>query len=70
MMLNTAEMSLEEAAEAIVHAAQRKSAQRQSAPAGPDEIIARVQRLQRRPNEPRVSEVVWRFCQRRQRSPL
>lgn len=70
LMLNTAELSLEEAAEIITRAAQRKSARRQSLPSGPEEIIARVQRLQRRPHEPRVSEVVWQFCQRRSRSRL
>jgi cytidylate kinase len=70
LMLNTAEMPLEEAADVIVRAAQRKSAQRQAVASGPEEILARMQRLQRRPHEPRVSEVVWRFCQRRQRSPL
>lgn len=70
LMLNTAEIPLEEAAEIISQAAQRKSAQRQSAPSGPEEIIARLQRLQRRPHEPRVNELVWQFCQRRQRSRL
>ncbi len=67
MVLNTAEIPLAEAAEIIIGAAQRKSLQRQTALLGPEEIVARVQGLQRRPHAPRVSEVVWQHSRRRPR---
>lgn len=68
LVLNTAEISLQAATEIVGRAARSKSAQRQAAPLSPGDIIARVQRLQTRPHEPRVSEVIWQYCRRPQRS--
>ena len=68
LVLNTAELTYPAAADVIARAAAHKAQQRQALPSAPDEIIARVQRLQSGPHQPRVSEVVWQFCQRRPRS--
>jgi CMP/dCMP kinase len=68
LVMNTAELPLEAAAEAITLAAQRKAAQRQTLSITSEDIVAHVQRLQRRPNQPRVSEVVWEFCRRQRPS--
>jgi cytidylate kinase len=67
LVVNTAELPLEQAAEVILCAAQRKRAQRQTVPVSPEDLMARVPRLRRRPHEPRVSEGVWEYCQRRPR---
>ncbi len=71
LVLNTAEISFSTAAELIIRAAQRKSAQRREEPLeSAEDIVARVRDLQRRPQQPRVSRVVWQFCQRRPQQPM
>ncbi len=71
LMLNTAEMSSEAAAEMILHGAQRKACERLSrAPEACLDVIAEVHRLARRPHRPRVSEAVWQSCQRRRPRPV
>ena len=61
-------MPLAAAAEAIALAAQRKAARRQTLSITSEDIVAHVQRLQRRPHQPRVSEVVWEYCRRQRPS--
>lgn len=68
LVLNTAELSYAAAADILVRAAEHKARQRQLAPTASEDIVARVLHLQRRPHQPRVSEVVWRYCQRRPRT--
>lgn len=71
LVLNTAELSYSTAAEIIVRAGQRKWVQRrEEALESAEDIIARVRDLQRRPQQPRVSRVVWQFCQRRPQQPM
>lgn len=65
LALNTAELAIEEAAELVVLAAQRKSARR-AVSAGPaPDFLTQVASYRRRPRFPRVSEVIWRHCERR-----
>jgi cytidylate kinase len=71
LVLNTAELSYTTAAELIVNAAQHKSVQRREETLeSAEDIVARMRDLQRRPQQPRVSRVVWQFCQRRPSQPI
>ncbi len=65
LVLNTAELAPEEAAEVILLAAQRKSQHRLGPPDAPRDFLSHVMRFRRRPRFPRVSEIVWRRCERR-----
>jgi cytidylate kinase len=65
LVTNTAELSVEEAAALVVLAAQRKAARRAIATERPEDLLTQVLGLRRRPRFPRVSEVVWRHCERR-----
>ncbi len=65
LVLNTAELALDEAAEIIVLAARRKSEHRLAPPDAPQDFLSHVMRFRRRPRLPRVSEIVWRRCERR-----
>jgi hypothetical protein len=65
LTLNTAELAPEEAADTIVLASRRKSQRRVAAHDAPQDFLSHVMRFQRRPRFPRVSEVVWRHCERR-----
>ncbi len=63
--LNTAELTSEEAAEIIVLAAQRKSRRRALPGEAPADFVSHMLTFRRRPRFPRVSEVIWRHCERR-----
>ncbi len=65
LTLNTAELAPEEVADIILPAARRKSQHRVAAHDAPQDFLSHVMRFQRRPRFPRVSEVVWRHCERR-----
>jgi hypothetical protein len=65
LVLNTAELAPEEAAEVILLATQRKSQHRLAPPDAPRDFLSHVMRFRRRPRFPRVSEIVWRRCERR-----
>jgi cytidylate kinase len=65
LTLNTAELSLEDAVEIILLGAGRKSQRRASAIEAPQDFLSHVLRFQRRPRFPRVSEIIWRHCERR-----
>lgn len=65
LVLNTAEISPDDAADIILRAARRKSARREMLAETPRDFVAHVLRFSRRPRLPRVSEVVWRSCERR-----
>jgi cytidylate kinase len=69
LVVNTAELSAETAAEIISLAAERKS-ERRIAAATPDDFLSRMSRLRRRPRMPRVSEMTWERCQRRPLRPF
>jgi cytidylate kinase len=65
LVLNTAEMPPDDAVEIILAAAQRKSSRRALSPETPPDFVTHVLRFSRRPRLPRVSEIVWRRCERR-----
>lgn len=65
LVLNTAEIPPDDATDIILRAARRKSARREILAETPRDFVARVLRFSRRPRLPRVSEVVWRSCERR-----
>ncbi len=65
LTLNTAELSLEDAVEVILLAAGRKWQRRASVTEAPQDFLSHVLRFQRRPRFPRVSEIIWRHCERR-----
>lgn len=65
LALNTAELTVEDAAETVAAAARRK-AERRMVPGEPaEDLLSTILRFRRRPRFPRVSEVVWRYCERR-----
>jgi cytidylate kinase len=61
---STAELSTEDAAEAVLGAAGAKSRRRWASPEAPRDLVAHVMRFRREPGLPRVSETVWRRCER------
>jgi len=63
--LNTAELTSEEAAEIIALAAQRKSRRRALPDEAPVDFVGHMLTFRRRPRFPRVSEIIWRHCERR-----
>jgi len=65
LVLNTAEIPPDDAADIILRAAQRKSARRATSAQTPPDFVSHVLRFSRRPRLPRVSEIVWRSCERR-----
>jgi cytidylate kinase len=65
LLVNTAELTLEDAAELILFTARRKAARRLIADELPKDLLSDVLRFRRRPRFPRVSEAVWRHCERR-----
>ena len=65
LTVNTAELTPEDGAEIVVLAAQRKAPRRSAAPETPDEFLSNVLSFRRRPRFPRVSEIIWRRCERR-----
>lgn len=66
VVVNTAELTAEDGAEVIAVAARRK-ARRRAVSEAPEDFLSSVLSFQRRPRFPRVSEVVWRRCERRVR---
>lgn len=65
LTVNTAELPLEEAAEALAAAARRKATRRRIAVETPEDFLSHLSRFRRRPRFPRVSEVTWERCRRR-----
>jgi len=65
LTLNTAELTVEDGAEIIVLAAQRKAARRVVAAETPDDFLSNVLSFRRRPRFPRVNEIIWQRCRRR-----
>jgi cytidylate kinase len=65
LVINTAELSAEEAGEIVALGAQRKAARRALAAERPEDLVSQVLGLRRRPRFPRVSEIVWRHCEGR-----
>jgi cytidylate kinase len=63
--LSTAELSIEEAADTILLAAQRKSRRRSVAREAAADLLTHIMRFQRRPSLPRVSGATWRDTERR-----
>ena len=65
MTLSTAELPPDDVADIILAAAERKSRLRASPHEWPHDLLTHVTRFQRRPLLPRVSEMIWRHCERR-----
>jgi hypothetical protein len=65
LVVNTAELTSEDAAELILFTARRKAARRSLAEEPPQDLLSDVLRFRRRPRLPRVSEAIWRHCERR-----
>jgi hypothetical protein len=65
LTLSTAELSPDDAADVILVAGERKSRLRASPHEWPHDLLTHVARFQRRPLLPRVSEMIWRHCERR-----
>jgi len=65
LVLNTAELTIETAAELVLHAAQRKAARRRIAAEPAEDLLTHMLRWRRRPHLPRVSEVIWESSRRR-----
>jgi len=65
LTVNTAELTAADGSEIVVLAAQRKARRRSVAVETPDEFLSNVLSFRRRPRFPRVSEIIWRRCQRR-----
>ena len=64
LMLNSAELTLEECVDIILLAARRKS-KRRAVTHEPLDFLSHVMRFQRKPMLPRVSEGTWQLCERR-----
>ena len=62
--LSTAELSYEDAVEAVLASARGKSRRRWTSREAPRDLVAHVIRFRRQPGLPRVSETVWRRCER------
>jgi len=69
LTMNTAELTAEDGAEIVVLAAQRKAGRRAVAAEAPGDFLSHVLSFRRRPRFPRVSEVIWRRCERRISQP-
>jgi cytidylate kinase len=67
LVIDTAELTLEDAAELALLAARRKSARRSIPKESAERLVSHVLRFRRRPRFPRVSEAVWRNWDRRSR---
>jgi len=65
LVINTAELAVEEAAEMVVVAAARKAARRAIATETPEDFLSHLLHFRRRPRFPRVSETTWEHCRRR-----
>lgn len=65
LVLNTAELSIEGAAEILSVAAHRKAARRRLAAETPEDFLSHLSRFRRRPRLPRVSEITWERYTRR-----
>ncbi len=65
LVVNSAELTLGEAAELILFAARQKSVRRSVAKEPMEDLLSHVLRFRRRPRFPRVREATWRHCERR-----
>lgn len=65
LALSTAELSIEDAADSILLAAQRKSRQRSVAHEAAGDLLTHMMGFRRRPRLPRVSGSTWRDTERR-----
>ena len=65
LVVNTAELSVEAAAEIVILAAQCKAANRHIATESPEDLLSHLSHFRRRPRLPRVSEITWEYCRRR-----
>jgi len=65
LVINTAELGIEEAADVVFAAARAKARRRATPEAMTEEFLSRLLSFRRRPRLPRVSEVVWAHCRRR-----
>jgi cytidylate kinase len=68
LVINTAELAVEEATEMVVVAASRKAARRAVARETPEDFLSHLLHFRRRPRFPRVSETTWQHCRRHLRS--
>ncbi len=68
LTINTAELTAEDGVEIIVGAARRKAARRGVAVEMSGDFLSNVLSFRRRPRFPRVNEMVWQRCERRERS--
>lgn len=67
--INTAELTTDDAAEVVILAAHRKCARRARVQEAPGDLLSHIMRFRRRPRFPRVSEIIWRHCERRSSGP-
>jgi len=65
LVINTAELGMEEASNLVLAAAQHKARRRATPEAMTEEFLSRLLAFRRRPRLPRVSEMVWAHCRRR-----
>jgi cytidylate kinase len=65
LTLSTAELTPDDAASIILVAGERKARSRTAPQEGPRDLLTHLARFGRRPLLPRVSEMVWRHCERR-----
>jgi len=65
LVVNTAELGIEEAANLVLAAAQHKARRRAAPEAMTEEFLSRLLAFRRRPRLPRVSEMVWAHCRRK-----
>jgi cytidylate kinase len=65
LVINTAELTVEAAAEAAITAARQKSKLRRMAAESSEDFVSHLSHFGRRPRQPRVSEITWEYCRRR-----
>jgi len=65
LVINTAELTVETAAELVVLAAERKATHRRILVESPEDFLSHLSHFRRRPRLPRVSEITWEYCRRR-----
>ena len=69
LTINTAELTVDDPAEIVVLAGRRKANRRAVAPETAEDFLSHLLRFRRRPRFPRVSEIIWRHCERRSCGP-
>jgi cytidylate kinase len=69
LTINTAELTPEDAAEIAALAAQRKCGRRSATREATEDLLSHMMRFRRKPRFPRVSEIIWRHCERRYSGP-